>query len=71
MNIVLTNRSLLLVPESDFELTGLIVGAVAARDEFLVLATTSDGEPGLKIALSRRCVVYVMSVICKSTMLVL
>jgi hypothetical protein len=67
MNIVLTNRRLLLVAESDFELTGLIVGAVAARDEFLVLATTSDREPGLKITLSGCCVVYTTSVICNLT----
>jgi hypothetical protein len=37
--------------EADFELAGLVVGAVGDGDEFFVLAAASDGEPGFEIAL--------------------
>ena len=51
VNVFLARSSLLLDAKSNLQLARLVVGAVGNGHEFLVLAATGDGEPGLEIAL--------------------
>lgn len=49
MDVGLLDIGSLLASVSDLEFTGLVIGTVAAGDEFLVF--TLEGEPGFEIVL--------------------
>ena len=51
VDVLLSRGRLLLHAIPDLAFTGLVVCAVAARDELLVLSTASDREPSLEVEL--------------------
>lgn len=60
VNVLFPGGGLLLDAVSDLEFSGLVVRAVGDGNEFLVLATTSDREPGFEVALHGRCVICIV-----------